>query len=158
MKTKFNKMMFAFVAAFALIVSTVSATVVNVQTYSGSWGSEVSWDIVDASGVTLLSGSGYSSLTTYNAYVDLSDPGCYDLNMFDSFGDGWNGATVTIIDSLTGQTMYTLGTGFTTGTSYSENFCLPVIFGCTQSGASNYDPLATVDEVLVFMVVSLLIH
>ena len=132
MKTKFNKMMFAFVAAFALIVSTVSATVVNVQTYSGSWGGEVSWDLVDASGTTLLSSITYSSLTTYDAYVDLPDPGCYDLNMFDAFGDGWNGATVTIIDSLTGQTMYVLGTGFTTGSSYSENFCLPVLFGCTD--------------------------
>ena len=31
MKNKFNKMMFALVASFALMVSTVSATVVNVQ-------------------------------------------------------------------------------------------------------------------------------
>jgi len=54
MKTKFNKMMFAFVAAFALIVSTVSATVVNVQLFSGSWGSEVSFTITDASGGVLV--------------------------------------------------------------------------------------------------------
>jgi hypothetical protein len=89
MKTKFNKMMFAFVAAFALIVSTVSATVVNVQTYSGAWGSEVSWDLVeDATGLTLLSGSGYASGNFYDAYIDLPDPGSYTLNMYDSLEMG----------------------------------------------------------------------
>ena len=101
MKTTFNKLTFTLVTAFALMVSTASATWVHVQTYSGSWGSEVSWDIVDASGVTLLSGSGYSSGTTYLDSVDLPDPGCYDLNCFDSFGDGWNGAYVDIIDPAT---------------------------------------------------------
>ena len=62
MKNKFNKMMFALVASFALMVSTVSATVVNVQIYSGSYGSEVSWDLTDATGTIILSGgTGYSS-------------------------------------------------------------------------------------------------
>ena len=49
----------------------------------------------------------YSSFTTYLDSVDLPDPGCYDLNMFDSFGDGWNGAYVEIIDPATGTVMYT---------------------------------------------------
>ena len=148
MKTKFNKMMFAFVAAFALIVSTVSATVVNVQTYSGAWGSEVSWDLVeDATGLTLLSGSGYASGNFYDAYIDLPDPGSYTLNMYDSFGDGWNGGYVNIIDSLSGNIGYTLGTGFTTGSSYVESFTLPMgTFGCTDPAALNYDPLATIDD------------
>ena len=148
MKTKFIKTMFAFVAAFALVVSTVSATVVNVQTYSGSWGSEVSWDLVeDATGTILLSGSGYASGTTYDAYIDLPDPGSYTLNMYDSFGDGWNGGYVNIIDSISGNIGYTLGTGFTTGSSYVESFTLPMgTFGCTDPGALNYDPLATIDD------------
>ena len=47
MKTTFNKMTFALVTAFALCVSTASATWVHVSTYSGSWGSEVSWNLVD---------------------------------------------------------------------------------------------------------------
>ena len=46
MKTTFNKLTFALVTAFALMVSTASATWVHVQTFSGSWGSEVTWDIV----------------------------------------------------------------------------------------------------------------
>ena len=147
MKTKFNKMMFAFVAAFALMVSTVSATVVNVQLFSGSWGSEVSFTITDASGNVLVNGNGsYANNTTYDNYVDLADPGCYDANMADSYGDGWNGGYILIIDSLTGSTVYTLGTGFTTGGTFVENFCLPYVLGCTDPGAGNYDPLATIDD------------
>ena len=146
MKTTFNKLTFALVAAFALMVSTASATWVHVQTYSGSWGSEVSWNISDNLGVTYLSGSGYSSGTYYLDSVDLPDPGCYDLNCFDSFGDGWNGAYVEIIDPASGTVMYTLGTGFTSGSTYTDNFCLPWVPGCTDPGASNYDPLANADD------------
>ena len=148
MKTTFNKLTFALVTAFALIVSTVSATVVNVQTNTANWGSEVSWDLVeDATGTILLSGSGYMSFGTYDAYIDLADPGSYTLNMYDSFGDGWNGATVNVIDSVTGNIGYTLGTGFTFGSSYVESFTLPFgTFGCTDPGALNYDPLATTDD------------
>ena len=75
---------------------------------SGSYGSEVTWDIVDGTtGAFYLSGGPYSSFTTYLDSVDLPDPGCYDLNMFDSWGDGWNGAYVEIIDPATGTVMYT---------------------------------------------------
>jgi hypothetical protein len=146
MKTKFNKMMFAFVAAFALMVSTVSATVVNVQTFAGSYGSEVSWTLDDASGTTVLSSGTYSSGSTYDSWVDLADPECFTLNCVDSWGDGWNSATVTIIDSLTGSTMWVLGTGFTTGTTFTENFCLPWLPGCTDPNAGNYDASANADD------------
>ena len=149
MKTKFNKMMFAFVAAFALIVSSVSATVVNVQLTTGSWAAEVDFNLVDdATGATVLSGTGYgtySNSTTYDHYVDLADPGCFTLNMLDSYGDGWNGGYITIIDSLTGAVAYTFNS-FTSGATYTENFCLPLLFGCTDPGAGNYDPLATIED------------
>ena len=42
--------------------------------------------------------------------------------------------------------MYTLGTGFTSGSTYTDNFCLPWVPGCTDPGASNYDPLANADD------------
>ena len=147
MKTTFNKMTFALVTAFALCVSTASATWVHVQTFSGSWGSEVSWSLDDqTTGAQMLGSGTYASGQTYLDSVDLPDPACYDLNMFDSWGDGWNGAFVEIIDPASGVVMYTLGTGFTSGTSYTESFCLPWIPGCTDPGASNYDPLANADD------------
>ena len=32
------------------------------------------------------------------------------------------------------------------GAPYSGTLCLPVVLGCTNSNADNYDPLATVDD------------
>jgi hypothetical protein len=142
MKNKFNKMMFALVASFALMVSTVSATVVNVQIYSGSYGSEVSWDLSDATGTIILSGSGYSSGTTYDNYIDLVD-GCYDMNMYDSWGDGWNGGSYTVLDSLSGNILFT--GGLTSGSFGTDLLCFGPA-GCTDPNASNYDPNAIVDD------------
>jgi NAD-dependent dihydropyrimidine dehydrogenase PreA subunit len=147
MKINFNKMLFAFVASFALLVSTVTATVVNVQTFGGSFASEVSWDLVDDAGTVLLSSGTTSSGMNDDGYVDLPDPGCYELLCYDSWGDGWNGAYVDIIDSLTGTTIHTLGTGFTTGSSYTDGFGMPITtFGCTDPNAPNYDPSACADD------------
>ncbi|MCP4798510.1 MAG: hypothetical protein GY893_01010, partial [bacterium] len=128
-------------------MSTVSATVVNVQTYGGSFASEVSWDLVDATGTVLMSSGSVSSGTTDHGYVDLPDPGCYELQCYDTWGDGWNGAYVDIIDTTSGTTLHTLGLGFTTGTSYVEGFGMPVTtLGCTDPLAGNYDPLACADD------------
>ncbi|MFL2574426.1 MAG: T9SS type A sorting domain-containing protein [Flavobacteriales bacterium] len=143
MKTKFNKMMFALVASFALIVSTVSATVVNVQTNGGSFASEVSWTLVDDAGTVLMTSGTVSSGMTDHGNIDLPDPGCYELQCVDSYGDGWNGAYVEIIDSISGALLHTLGSSFTTGSIFNEGWGMPITtYGCTDPGASNYDPLA----------------
>ena len=54
----------------------------------------------------------YSECTT-NALV---------INMYDSFGDGWNGNTYTIIDTVTGVTQ--MEGGLLSGAFASESFCL----------------------------------
>ena len=33
---------------------------------------------------------------------------CYDVNLFDSYGDGWNGNKLTILNSDTGATVHEL--------------------------------------------------
>ncbi|MDC0029275.1 hypothetical protein OAJ32_02085, partial [bacterium] len=121
----FYRLILAFATTFVLFISNASATWVHVQIYSGTWGSEVSWDISNPiTGVSYLSGGYYLSNTTYLDSVDLPSPECYVLNCYDSFGDGWNGAFVEIIDPASGIVMYTLGTGFTTGTLYTDPFCI----------------------------------
>ena len=77
----------------------------------------------------------------------------YTLNMIDSWGDGWNGNVFTLWtaadsdgDGVMEYTEYfsaTLTTG-TGGTAYIPG--LDDVFGCTDSGANNYDPNATVDD------------
>ena len=142
-------MMFAFVASFGLLISTVSATVVNVQLNTATWANEIDFSLTDdATGAAVLVGTGtgsYANFTTYDHFVDLADPGCFTLLMTDSWGDGWNGGNITLIDSASGNTIavYT-GVGF--WTTNTENFCLPFVFGCTDPLANNYDSLATVDD------------
>ena len=46
-----------------------------------------------------------------------------DLELVDSFGDGWNGAEVQVINS-SGNVEYTFGSDFTTGSSYTETMTL----------------------------------
>jgi len=95
MENKFNKMMFAFVATIALSVSTVCATWVNVQITGGSFANEISWSLVDNAGSTVDSTlAGYYSFNgvAIDRWVDVAD-GCYGMELYDSYGDGWNGAT-----------------------------------------------------------------
>ena len=61
---------------------------VEIIVGGGSWDSEISWDI---------EGTEFSGITgTHNICLNS---GCYDFNMYDSYGDGWNGATVIIANS-----------------------------------------------------------
>ena len=66
-------------------------------TYSvggGAWDSEISWDLTNANGDTVLSGGAPSS-------GDIClEAGDYTLLMGDAFGDGWNGAIATFTDGL----------------------------------------------------------
>lgn len=59
----------------------------------GTFPAEVSWNLIGATGVIA---TGFAPWT-----VSLCvDTGCYYMDMYDSFGDGWNGATWSLINSL----------------------------------------------------------
>ena len=78
-------------AAFAIIFTTSawSQVCVDIEVGGGSWDSEISWTLSDADGNIVADGIAGA----YN--VCLAD-GCYDINGFDSFGDGWNGAELSV--------------------------------------------------------------
>ena len=71
----------------------------------------MTWDVTDASGAVVASGGPYA--LGYNTLSDslcLTD-GCYVLNVYDSYGDGWSTGqlgSVTLADAL--GTAYTVGT------------------------------------------------
>ena len=78
MENKFSKMMFALVTAVMLSVSSVYATWVNVQVTPGSWASEISWTLSDASGAIVAStNTGYytASGVSVDYWVNVND-GC----------------------------------------------------------------------------------
>ena len=105
---KYNLVFINIITLLILTFSNVSANVVNIQINTLTFGSEISWDLSDSLGTVLISGSGYGNNNTYDNYINLTD-GCYDLNMYDSFGDGWNGGTYNVLDSLTNNIMFTGG-------------------------------------------------
>ena len=66
-------------------------------TYSvggGTWDSEISWDLTNANGDTVLSGGAPSSGSI------CLDAGDYTLLMVDAYADGWNGASASFTDGL----------------------------------------------------------
>ena len=85
---------------------------VSFSVTSGTWPGEVSWNLVNSGGTTVATGGAPASQSL------CLPTGCYTLNMFDSFGDGWNGATYT---AVLGGTTISTGT-LATGTSGSVQF------------------------------------
>ena len=144
MKNKFSKRMFSVVTALAFMVSTAFATTVNIDVYSGSYGaSEVSWDLTDGSGAILAAGSGYTT-NNFTYSVTITAPnGCYTMNMYDSWGDGWNGGTYTIYRLWSRLNLFS-GT-LVTGLYGSDVVCWGPL-GCTDPIATNYDANAIVDD------------
>ncbi|MEE2931535.1 MAG: choice-of-anchor B family protein [Bacteroidota bacterium] len=107
----------------------------------GTADSEISWGLTQWNGWAAASGVAGVS---YGCVQDR----CYIFRMYDSAGDGWNGATYTITDSS--------GVILATGTLLNGNFgsdtiqigtSVPCpIYGCTDPLACNYDSSATVDD------------
>lgn len=69
--------------------------------------------------------NGQQSLTFENEGVPtVAPPACpFTIQLTDSYGDGWNGAKVDVVD-LDGNVLYTLGTSFYSGYSYNESILL----------------------------------
>jgi hypothetical protein len=77
----------------------------------GGWDGEISWEITNDVGASMGSGLAVSGLS-----LCLPD-GCYTFNLYDSFGDGWNGASWQISSGAT-----VLGQGTMLDGSFSQGF------------------------------------
>ena len=76
--------------------SCSAANSVEFSLTTGSYGGEVSWELVDASLNVVASGSGYGNYTTYASTLCLTPDSVYTFNAYDSYGDSWNGGTYEI--------------------------------------------------------------
>ena len=90
-------------------------------------------DTIDAScncvGEPLVDGCTDDTACNYDAGANNDDgsccfDNCVSITLSDSFGDGWDGATMTITDNL-GNFVDVIGEEFAGGASYSETICLP---------------------------------
>ena len=133
MKTKTNKpnprRILGCLMAFAMVFFTTSHAIaqnaVTITVGGSSFASEVSWDLTDDTGAIIASGVE----GMYPATLTLGS--CYDMNMYDSWGDGWNGGTYTITDDLDG-TVYASG-GLTSGSFGTDNFCANAPPACSDN-------------------------
>ena len=125
-------------------------TAALIDVGGGSYANEVSWSIGGFSG-----GVGSQEIC-------LEDD-CNTFNMYDSWGDGWNGNVATIT-SPSGELLFTgtlaAASGSEESLSFGLNFelvelaedqyydgdCIPQLDGCTYPEAENYNPLATIDD------------
>jgi len=85
-----------------------------LQVTGGSFPAEVSWALVSNTAVVA---TGAAPITTTVCLV----PGCYTMQLFDSFGDGWNGAAWTLLTS--GGVLVQTGT---LATGFGANVTVPV--------------------------------
>jgi hypothetical protein len=115
---------------------------VTITVGGGSWMSEVGWSLIDGSGVTVASGG-----APFTGTFCLADD-CYTMDMTDSYGDGWNGSTYSIDDNNTGTNYGTGGltAGMSAGSDLVSIGAACAVYGCTDSTATNYDPLADTDD------------
>ena len=97
----------------------------------GSWTAEVGFVVTDSNGDTVVvhaSGSNMTAGQNFGSFLPVctacppADMCAFTVNMTDSYGDGWNGNTVSFIQN--GYTVGTVGGGFTTGSSYTESIML----------------------------------
>ena len=131
------------IGAFALLFSTGAwgqcadgEVAIDYSISDGSYPSEISWQLNDATGANVFTGGAGEAGTWCLA------PGEYTFIGLDSFGDGWNGASAEFYNSgvLIGSLAVTGGQG-----SIVLNVSNDVP-GCTDPNAANYNEGATVDD------------
>ncbi|NNC83612.1 MAG: T9SS type A sorting domain-containing protein [Flavobacteriales bacterium] len=143
-----------YVFATFLLSMTLTAqdcTVIDFTMTTENWGQEISWNIADEFGnVVYENNVQYTSYSSFTETTCIYD-GCYTLNMFDSFGDGWNGAILNA--QYNGLSLaFQLSQGefgqaaFPINVTDSCDVVTTDVYGCTDPSASNYNPFATIDD------------
>ena len=105
----------------------------------GYWAAEVGWYVEDSVGTVVANGVANNS----EIIIACIDDGTYKVVGTDTYGDGWNGAWLTVTD-ISGNILlnWTLDNGFIDSTYF---FAGPV-YGCTDPLADNYNYQATIDD------------
>jgi len=115
------------------------------------FGEELSWGVVDSEGTHVAGpygnfGEYLTGEESYESFCLTAD--CYTVVMYDSYGDGWQGAVLTIADSL-GSQVFSGMVPTTPGDFYTSQLSLTEgcpISGCMNADAFNYNLEANVDD------------
>ena len=124
-------------------ITSSFTTVVNGQTVAldlniDCYGSETSWELLDAGNAVLYSGNGYSDASAMLVEQDFClDYGCYTFKLMDSYGDGLSGCqagngsyTITYAGNTLAE-LLPVDADF--GSALSKNFCINNPAGIAES-------------------------
>ena len=120
-----------FTVILLLLVQILAAqecdqTSVQLILNSGDWAEEISWSITDSNGVLVdTSAINYQNNIEYLDSFCLLSNTCYQYNLYDSYGDGWNNGSYVLQyeDSLT-----IASGGLLAGLSFgSAQFCINIL-------------------------------
>ncbi|MBK6473771.1 MAG: T9SS type A sorting domain-containing protein [Flavobacteriales bacterium] len=133
-------MRFAIIASIIIGCAVAPSGTVRAQCTNytitvggGLYDFEVSWNMVNELGAVVASGFAPTTVTAC-----LPD-GCYQLNLYDSFGDGWNGATYSVAVTATGVLV---GSG-TLANGSSGTMQVSLGGGCSSGDCDMYTMVVT---------------
>ncbi len=140
-------LLIALMGIFEMAYAQCDDTEVSILTETGEYGYEMSWQILDITGnVVAESEVDMADNSDFFVLECLMDA-CYEFVANDSYGDGWNGGTVSIVwDSGTELFELPNGNEATYYFGINNDDCVPEILGCTDPDAINFNPDATVDD------------
>jgi hypothetical protein len=128
-------------------------TQINIEFKFDGFAQEITWDIIDSYGATIATGGGYAfGQATAAELIDSVPFGSYTFNLYDQYGDGLSYPTdgwcsVTDSCSLADTLAFVMGDF---GSLYTKTLtiapCAPPIGGCLDTLATNYNPLAQVND------------
>ncbi|MGB2424086.1 MAG: hypothetical protein ACPH97_05090, partial [Flavobacteriales bacterium] len=118
------------------------------------WPGEVGWELtLDEEVMASVSPNTYTDEETEYVFEQCLTEGCYTFTLTDEYGDGLNGAAwnqcgvdgnYVAVDSSGSALFQMIEADY--GTEIVHEFCLPALFGCTNSVACNFDPEANTDN------------
>lgn len=131
--------------------SSCEGNLLELQLETGIWAEEISWSLTDTLGDMIDSiGVTYSDNSAYSFPLCVAD-GCYSIHMYDSYGDGWQGASFQLINQ-DGESIVDgyLDNGFESQLVFSLNSDCNIPL-CSDPAANNYNELLQEGEECVYI-------
>ena len=142
-----------FLLAFLPTVLLAQNSWVNVQLLTDSYSEETSWTITPPGGSPIIAQNDtpLADLTLYSDTIPLG--GTIIVSIFDTYGDGLGGFNGSpegwfLVQNDCQDTLLYVAGDF--GSSFIDTLTIapcappgPIVFGCTDTNATNYDSLAT---------------
>jgi len=136
----YSQMRASVIRTLAILCALAPASVVygqctnyTITVGGGFYDYEIDWELVNDLGVVVATGLAPTTITT------CQPDGCYQFNLYDTFGDGWNGATYTVAVTATGVVV---GTG-TLGNGSFGTMQVSLGGGCSSGNCDQYTMVVT---------------